>query len=60
MAKILDGLLLLLCAAVCAGAAWMFFHASGQAAFTSMMAITILALVSQNIRLKRRLKELEK
>ena len=51
-----DHLLLLLCAFVCAGLAWAFWHVLGEHGFMVVMAVALLGLAMDNYRLRRRLR----
>lgn len=51
-----DNWLLLFCALVCSGMAWVFWHFLGEHGFVVLMAVVMLALVADNYRLRRRLR----
>jgi hypothetical protein len=54
-----DQLVLLLTAIVVATLAWAFFHYLGQDAWPILSALVIIVLTSDNVRLRRQVKELK-
>lgn len=54
--KAKDDFLLLLCALLCAGLAWAFWHFLGEHGLGVLMTIALLGLAYDNYRLRRRLR----
>lgn len=53
-----DGLLLLLTGIFCSLGAWLFFRFFGNEAFIVIMMITMVSAVLDNVRLRKKLREL--
>jgi len=53
-----DGLLLLLTGLACSVLAWLFFRYFGNEAFSIIMLVTLVSLLVDNARLRRRLREM--
>ena len=53
-----DGLLLLLTGILCSLGAWLFFKFFGNEAFSMIMMFTMVSAVLDNIRLRKKLREL--
>lgn len=53
-----DGLMLLIAGLVCAGGAALFFRFFGSEAFTVIMLVTLVSVLADNARLRRRLREM--
>jgi hypothetical protein len=54
-----DSLFLLLTAIVCSALAWAFWHYAGASAISVLMFVALLGALSDNFRLRRRLRALE-
>jgi uncharacterized membrane protein YfcA len=54
-----DGLLLLLTGVVCSFGAWLFFKMFGSDAFIVIMMLTMVSAVLDNVRLRKKLRELD-
>jgi hypothetical protein len=50
-----DGLFLIVVATICAGIAWGLWHVLGQDAYTAILVLALVAVVADNIRLRRHL-----
>ncbi|MYM69694.1 hypothetical protein GTP45_23030 [Pseudoduganella sp. FT55W] len=53
-----DGLLLLVTGIICSLGAWLFFKFFGSEAFIVIMMMTMVSAVLDNVRLRRKLREL--
>ena len=53
-----DGLMLLLTGVVCSFGAWLFFRYFGNEAFNIIMLVTMVSAVADNVRLRRRLRQM--
>ncbi|UGQ48496.1 hypothetical protein [Massilia endophytica] len=54
-----DSFYLLLTAIVCSALAWAFWHYAGASAISALTFAALLGAMSDNFRLRRRLRELE-
>ena len=55
-----DGLLLLLAGCVGAVAAWAFWHYLGDDASAVLMCVVLVSVMADNIRLRRKLKDMQR
>jgi hypothetical protein len=55
-----DSLLLLLTGLACAVGAWAFWHYAGDDAVAVLMTVALLSTVADNIRLRRKLKQMKR
>lgn len=55
-----DGFLLLLAGFVCASAAWAFWHYLGDDASAALTGIVLVSVMADNIRLRRKLKDMQR
>jgi uncharacterized membrane protein YfcA len=53
-----DGLLLLITGLLCAGGAALFFRIFGNEAFNVIILVTLVSVLIDNVRLRRRLREM--
>ena len=60
LVKMKDGILLLGTSLVCAAGAWLFWRTTGQWGFLILATISYCALMIDNVRLRKRIKELMK
>lgn len=54
--KLKDDAALLLAALVCCVGAWLFWHFAGKAGFPILLAIAMVSLLIDNVRLRRKLR----
>lgn len=53
-----DGLMLLIAGLICAGGAALFFRLFGSEAFNVITLLTLVSVLVDNVRLRRRLREM--
>jgi uncharacterized membrane protein YfcA len=56
--KMKDGLMLLIAGVLCAGGAALFFKFFGSEAFSVIVLVTLVSVLIDNARLRRRLREM--